>query len=151
MEAKQRAKNYAKGLQYAQQYLNYLNQNSDIHYSNIDQQWLANQFADQLFDEDEILNYKIQREQEKQQQLQAIQGSGSGFGNVVSQGLGLLGDYLGNKKTTNSSTPKLISSPKTYTTKTSTTQNLSNSTIGKSTNPYMNTSLGGFASNLLKK
>ena len=69
---------------------------------------------------------KKQQEALIDQQAKQAKGNalGSLFGSVVQSGLGVLGNVLGNKNST-------------------TTQNLlNNSTIGKSTNPYMYTGLG---------
>ena len=69
---------------------------------------------------------KRQQETLMDQQAKQAKSStlGNLFGNVVQSGLGVLGNVLGNKNST-------------------TTQNLlNNSTIGKSTNPYMYTGLG---------
>ena len=133
MQKKQYAKNKKLGMQYAQQYINYLNQmNPDQHFGEIDKQMLSEQFAKQLVNEDDINEYKAQRAQEKAQQMQAIQGSGGT--NWLSQGLGLVGNFIGPKKT-----------PSTTDNNSTTNNNLLNyNNIGKSTNPYMNTGLGGY-------
>lgn len=102
MQKKQYAKNKNLGMQYAQQYINYLNQmNPDQHFGEIDKQVLSEQFAKQLVDEDDINEYKFQRAQEKVQNMQAIQGS-RGI-NWISQGLGLVGKYLTSSNNSNKS------------------------------------------------
>ena len=135
MDSKMRATSYQKGLQKAKETIAQKQlENPDVKYGEIDLMKMAQDFSNEFYDAEAIDNYKTQRAQEKLQQMQAIQGSASsGFADVIQNGLGMVGNFLNNKKST---TP-------TTTTSNNITQSLLNySTIGKSTNPYMYTGLG---------
>lgn len=135
MESKMRATSYQKGLQKAKETIaQKQSENPDVRYGEIDLMKMAQDFSNEFYDAEAIDNYKTQRAQEKLQQMQAIQGSASsGFADIIQNGLGMVGNFLNNKKST---TP-------TTTTSNNITQSLLNySTIGKSTNPYMYTGLG---------
>lgn len=102
MDASQRKNNYKQASQLASEIIKQKQQeNPDIHYGPIDKQQLENQIADSLYDDSEMIKYQTQRAQEKQKQMEAIQGSSSGILDTVG---GLLGNFIGNKKDTSTNT-----------------------------------------------
>ena len=133
IDSKMKAISYQKGLQKAKEFIAQKQlENPDVKYGEIDLMNLAQNFSNEFYDSEAIEKYKTQRAQEKLQQMQAIQGSASsGFSDILQNGLGMVGNFL-NKKSTTPSTTSSIS------------KNLLNaSTIGKDSNLYRYSGLGG--------
>lgn len=102
IDASQRKNNYKQASQLASEIIKQKQQeNPDIHYGPIDKQQLENQIANSLYNDSEMIKYQMQRAQEKQKQMEAIQGSSSGILDTVG---GLLGNFIGNKKDTSTNT-----------------------------------------------
>lgn len=98
---------YKEGLQLAPMILQ---SDGNVNYSNIDYQQFAKQYAEGNTDLSAITKFKMDRLNEKQKQINAIQGSGSNIENYIQQGLGMLGQYLGNKQ----SAPSVVTPIKDY-------------------------------------
>ena len=108
MKSKSWGQKYEEGLKLAPKYFEQNSQNG-INYSAIDYQQFAKNYADSNLDLDAIENFKLEREQQKKQQIDAIQGT-SPLGNILQQGLGIVGDYFNNKS---SKTPNISFNKKT--------------------------------------
>lgn len=110
MDSKMRATSYQKGLQKAKETIAQKQlENPDVRYGEIDLMKMAQDFSNEFYDAEAIDNYKTQRAQEKLQQMQAIQGSASsGFADIIQNGLGMVGNFLNNKKSITPKTSQII-------------------------------------------
>lgn len=102
MKKKSWGEKYNEALKFAPQYFQQ-NAQDGVHYGVIDYQEFAKSYADSNIDLDSIEQFKYEREQQKQNQLNAIQGNSS-VSDILQKGLGLVGDYLSNKSTKESTT-----------------------------------------------
>ena len=81
---------YSIGLQLAPQYLK---DHDDVHYSDIDYRFFADMYAQGNLNIDQIEQYKLNREKQKLEQF-----SQGNYGQILQDGLGVLGQILGTPK-----------------------------------------------------
>lgn len=92
---------YKEGLQLAPMILQ---SDGNVNYSNIDYQQFAKQYAEGNTDLSAIAKFKMDRLNEKQKQINAIQGSSSNLGNYIQQGLETVLPWLNKKFSTQQTT-----------------------------------------------
>lgn len=120
IESKNWMKSFKEGLVKGQQYFQMQQlQNPGINFGQIDIQNFAKNYANSADNSEEINEYENNRFIEKQNYLQSMQqSSGGGFGSLLTEGLGLAGQFLSSKKSNNTGTTNqstsLNGSPNTY-------------------------------------
>lgn len=92
---------YKEGLQLAPMILQ---SDGNVNYSNIDYQQFAKQYAEGDTDLSAIAKFKMDRLNEKQKQINAIQGSSSNLGNYIQQGLESVLPWINKKFSTQQTT-----------------------------------------------